>query len=78
MTIPYNLDNPNDNFVENFSSNSTNNRKCKKNEYKCTHQGCTAKWNENEKAFVCPCHNSKFSGNGDVLQGPAKLPLKCN
>lgn len=40
----------------------------------CTHQGCTVDWKESE--FVCPCHQSKFSTEGEVLDGPASDPLK--
>ena len=40
----------------------------------CTHQGCTVDWKDSE--FVCPCHQSKFSAEGEVLNGPASEPLK--
>lgn len=39
----------------------------------CTHQGCTVDWAESE--FVCPCHQSKFSAEGEVLDGPASESL---
>ena len=39
----------------------------------CTHQGCTVAWQESE--FVCPCHQSKFSAEGEVVDGPATEPL---
>ncbi len=39
----------------------------------CTHQGCTVDWQESE--FVCPCHQSKFGAEGEVLNGPATDPL---
>ena len=39
----------------------------------CTHQGCTVDWKDSE--FVCPCHQSKFSAEGEVLNGPASEPL---
>jgi cytochrome b6-f complex iron-sulfur subunit len=42
----------------------------------CTHQGCTVEWKTDTKIFACPCHGSKFSPNGKVLEGPAKKPLK--
>ncbi len=39
----------------------------------CTHKGCTVDWKDSE--FVCPCHASKFSAEGAVLEGPADEPL---
>ncbi len=42
----------------------------------CTHQGCTVEWKTDTKIFACPCHGSKFSPNGKVLEGPAKKPLE--
>jgi cytochrome b6-f complex iron-sulfur subunit len=41
----------------------------------CTHAGCTVTWEKDKKDFLCPCHDSKFSPEGKVLQGPAKKPL---
>jgi len=42
---------------------------------KCTHQGCTAKWNEPNHDYECPCHGSKFSLMGLPTKGPATRPL---
>lgn len=41
----------------------------------CTHHGCTVHLEE-DKGFECPCHDSAYDLQGNVTQGPAKLPLK--
>ncbi len=42
----------------------------------CTHAGCTVNWEQDQKSFVCPCHESKFAADGKVLGGPAAEPLQ--
>jgi Rieske Fe-S protein len=39
----------------------------------CTHLGCTV--DESPEGFACPCHGSRYDGQGQVLRGPAVLAL---
>jgi menaquinol-cytochrome c reductase iron-sulfur subunit len=41
----------------------------------CTHLGCGYRWENDQKVFMCPCHGSVFSIDGQVLAGPAPRPL---
>ncbi|MGD1899448.1 MAG: cytochrome b6-f complex iron-sulfur subunit [Phormidesmis sp.] len=42
----------------------------------CTHLGCTFPWNPIDQQFQCPCHGSLYDSAGNVVRGPAPLPLK--
>lgn len=38
---------------------------------RCPHLGCALKYNHAEHSWDCPCHGSRFSENGKVLDNPA-------
>jgi cytochrome b6-f complex iron-sulfur subunit len=43
----------------------------------CTHQGCTINgFDSGSNQFVCPCHGSRFTADGQVAQGPASSALR--
>ncbi len=42
---------------------------------RCTHLGCAVPFDQASRQFVCPCHGSKFTRDGDVLNQPAPRPL---
>ena len=43
--------------------------------YRCSHLGCTVPYEPATGRFVCPCHGSEFSTDGEVLNEPAPRPL---
>jgi glycine/D-amino acid oxidase-like deaminating enzyme/nitrite reductase/ring-hydroxylating ferredoxin subunit len=42
----------------------------------CPHLGCVLQWNPDEKSFDCPCHGSRFTCQGKLVNGPAMTDLK--
>ena len=43
---------------------------------RCPHLGCALKWNNSEKSWDCPCHGSRFSKDGKLLDNPATDNIK--
>jgi glycine/D-amino acid oxidase-like deaminating enzyme/nitrite reductase/ring-hydroxylating ferredoxin subunit len=41
----------------------------------CPHMGCIVSWNSTEHSWDCPCHGSRFTPDGKLLNGPALGPL---
>ncbi len=43
---------------------------------RCTHLGCALKWNPQEHTWDCPCHGSRFTRSGEIIENPAVEELK--
>ncbi len=43
---------------------------------RCPHLGCALKWNSAEHTWDCPCHGSRFTRNGKLIENPATDDLK--
>ena len=41
----------------------------------CPHASCEVAWVEEDRQAECPCHGSRFAGDGTVLSGPAVTDL---
>lgn len=42
----------------------------------CPHLGCSLKWNPYEYSWDCPCHGSRFTEDGKLLDGPSTADMK--
>ena len=42
---------------------------------KCTHEGCTVRYEPGQALIWCACHNGRFDLEGRVLGGPPPRPL---
>lgn len=45
---------------------------------RCAHMGCELSWNPDEKSWDCPCHGSRFTEEGKLLDNPAKKDIDIN
>lgn len=43
---------------------------------RCPHLGCALKWNPQEHSWDCPCHGSRFTKDGALIDNPATGDLK--
>lgn len=44
---------------------------------KCPHMGCRLEWNDEEKSWDCPCHGSRFTNEGNLIDNPAQTDLQA-
>ena len=42
---------------------------------RCSHLGCSVKWENEGSRFLCPCHGGIYAEDGAVLKGPPPRPL---
>ncbi len=45
---------------------------------RCPHLGCALKYNKEEHSWDCPCHGSRFTDSGELIDNPATDDLKKN
>lgn len=43
---------------------------------RCPHLGCSLNWNSAEHSWDCPCHGSRFSEKGRILDNPSNKDLR--
>ncbi len=44
----------------------------------CTHLGCKLSWNQLEETWDCPCHGSRYTKRGFVIESPAVSNLEID
>ena len=44
---------------------------------RCPHLGCTLSWNPDEQSWDCPCHGSRFTQEGKLIDGPAQTDCEA-
>jgi Rieske Fe-S protein len=42
----------------------------------CPHNGCNLAWVQEDRQVECPCHGSRFAGDGTVLHPPANVDIE--
>ena len=47
-------------------------------EKKCRHMGCALVWNEDEGTWDCPCHGSRYTEGGNLIDNPAQMDIRKN
>ena len=43
---------------------------------RCSHLGCKLNFNKIEKTWECPCHGSRYDGDGTLINGPSQKDIK--
>ena len=43
---------------------------------RCPHMGCALTYNSQEHSWDCPCHGSRFTEDGRLLDNPATGDMK--
>lgn len=43
---------------------------------RCSHLGCALRWNPHEHTWDCPCHGSRYTEDGELLNEPAQHGIK--
>ena len=43
---------------------------------RCSHLGCALQWNPHERTWDCPCHGSRYTESGQLLNEPAQHGIK--